>query len=479
MASLLRFGLMCCLSELPLSVTFDDANMNGEYVLSQTPGAKDTQKLFPTEYKKYPGGVSHFDVYSPPIRSLYSQVFWKGLDPVDLPEDVVKRFDGKGMAVVGFELDQVRRTKDGDIQVPMSVSYNHHFESTMVGKHAAFEQVDRNTVDMNDKRIKHMNMGHGIPDGNLWLVKDRGTSSTKLPTSQDFGGANGGEVRKSFHGYAPGYAQLIDSPTQFQITPMQIDTWHREQMNVSFPTRFVSGPVPRTSLAPTTGPDALYSGLLECPVTTRIHKNVKTQYVIQVADTTCGGEPGTAEECYKAAQSALQGQGCNFSYATGGDEDKPPGCSAASGTTPGLVHVYFRTSKESRRAGALKTVSGRRGFFNRTLGGHCGAHATQFAGHSQPLVKLSIELDTAKQQAQLTLTGPSDVWFGIGFGAKFMEQGPWTVIVDGKGGVTERKLGSHQPGRELAASIAVKESSINGTLRTVVLTRALQGSGRR
>ena len=29
----------------------------------------------------------------------------------------------------------------------------------------------------------------------------------------------------------------------------------------------------RTSLAPTTGPDALYSGLLECPVTTRITKH--------------------------------------------------------------------------------------------------------------------------------------------------------------------------------------------------------------
>ena len=31
----------------------------------------------------------------------------------------------------------------------------------------------------------------------------------------------------SYHGYAPGYAQLIDSPTAFQITPMQIDTWNR------------------------------------------------------------------------------------------------------------------------------------------------------------------------------------------------------------------------------------------------------------
>ena len=32
------------------------------------------------------------------------QVFWKGLAPADLPEELVKKFDGKGLAVVGFEV---------------------------------------------------------------------------------------------------------------------------------------------------------------------------------------------------------------------------------------------------------------------------------------------------------------------------------------------------------------------------------------
>lgn len=45
-----------------------------------------------------------------------------------------------------------------------------------------------------------------------------------LPSFQRFGGANGGEFRKSFHGYAPPFAQLIRSPKTIQITPMQIDT---------------------------------------------------------------------------------------------------------------------------------------------------------------------------------------------------------------------------------------------------------------
>jgi len=30
-------------------------------------------------------------------------------------DDIVKRFDGKGMAVVGFEVDQVRRTDHGNL----------------------------------------------------------------------------------------------------------------------------------------------------------------------------------------------------------------------------------------------------------------------------------------------------------------------------------------------------------------------------
>lgn len=34
---------------------------------------------------------------------------------------------------------------------------------------------------------------------------------------------------------------------------MRIDTWHREKMNISHPSRFVSGPVPRTQVIPAPG----------------------------------------------------------------------------------------------------------------------------------------------------------------------------------------------------------------------------------
>ena len=46
------------------------------------------------------------------------EVYWKKQPAVPLPEEVVKRLDGQAIAVVGFELNQVRRTPDGDIPVP-------------------------------------------------------------------------------------------------------------------------------------------------------------------------------------------------------------------------------------------------------------------------------------------------------------------------------------------------------------------------
>ena len=48
------------------------ANMNGAYVMSTTPGGK--PGLFPENYKDYPGGAESFEVYSPPMTTRYSQV---------------------------------------------------------------------------------------------------------------------------------------------------------------------------------------------------------------------------------------------------------------------------------------------------------------------------------------------------------------------------------------------------------------------
>ena len=48
------------------------------------------------------------------------------------------------MAIVGFEVDQVFLAPDGggeEISVPINVAYNHHFESTMVGKGANLKKA--------------------------------------------------------------------------------------------------------------------------------------------------------------------------------------------------------------------------------------------------------------------------------------------------------------------------------------------------
>lgn len=372
------------------------------------------------------------------------------------------------MAVVGFEIDQVRRTPTGDVQVPITVAYNHHFESTMIGKDAVFESQE--LQGPKDPNVPDTH-GHGMPlawepGDRRWVVKQNAKKSGEFPSSQAFGGANGGEFRKSFHGYAPGYVQVIQSPTQIQITPMQIDTWNREKMNISHPTRFVSGPVPRSSLAPQTGPDALYSGLLECPVTTRITKKVEGKAVLRVGGAPCGKLATSGEECLQLARTALPQH-----RLTPLQSAQEPGCFVAGDMEElDLVHVSFKA--EHGRAAMQQDWRGRRPIPEAL----CGSDAKHFVGSSNPLVNVSVVLDLENSVAQISLEGPKDVWFGVGFAAQSMSDEPWAIIVDGQGEVSERKLGNHQAGTLLKASVTVKESQVVNSLRRVVLTRPLKGA---
>ena len=49
----------------------------------------------------------YFEVYSPPIKSQYAQVFWTLMEPVPLDPALVKRFANKTVAITGYEVDQV------------------------------------------------------------------------------------------------------------------------------------------------------------------------------------------------------------------------------------------------------------------------------------------------------------------------------------------------------------------------------------
>eukprot|EP00932_Pfiesteria_piscicida_P019557 SRR837773.6383.p1 GENE.SRR837773.6383~~SRR837773.6383.p1 ORF type:complete len:449 (+),score=10.76 SRR837773.6383:63-1409(+) len=98
-----------------------------------------------------------------------------------------------------------------------------------------------------------------------------------------------------------------------------------------------------------------------------------------------------------------------------------------------------------------------------------------FTGGRLHYVNVTLQLDVSTATATITATGPSSSWYGIGFNAQAMGDQPWTIIVDGYGNVTERKLGDHAPGEQLASSVTVRSSSVVGGRRTVVLTRPFKG----
>eukprot|EP00729_Bicosta_minor_P023654 gene23654-27550_t len=259
-----------------------DANMNGEYHVSNLPKGSN----FSTNFKDYPGGVEYFEVYHGPITSTYGMVWWTGTSN-PIPPEVVAKFDGKVMAIVGLEMDQVRKTPTGDVSVPITLAYNHHHDTAVVGKDTELIEVD-----MHDSRIQGRHYIR-MDKGKRWIPKEHTTASGH-PTSAMFSDGNGGEYRKTLHMAPPGYAQLVESPSQLSGSPMQIDTWNRDKMNITG-GKFVSGPVPKNSLAPTSGPDAKYSGLLECPLTTNIRKvyaNGASGWNDTFAVTVAAGVPG-------------------------------------------------------------------------------------------------------------------------------------------------------------------------------------------
>ena len=116
-------------------------NMNGLYTISNPNTA--TTNEFNSDYNSF-SDVEYFEVgpmslsftsvhcpqvYSPPISTKYSEVYWTMMDPVALDKDLVARFQGKTMAIVGYETDQVIVTEgQPDVSVPITHAYNHHFE---------------------------------------------------------------------------------------------------------------------------------------------------------------------------------------------------------------------------------------------------------------------------------------------------------------------------------------------------------------
>jgi len=401
---------------------------------------------YSTEYNS-----EYFEIYSPPIRTRYSEVFWKMMDPVPLPAELIKRFENKTMAIIGYEIDQVMRTSAGDVPVPINHAYNHHYMTYLMSKNTKLKKVK------SDQEAVHRGYNHGAAE--YWTVVPADNKfPSRVPVSQLFSEGNGGEMRLSYHGYPKGYAQLIRSPDRVAINPMQIDTMNRNHTGPDFK----AGPLPRSALSP---PGARYSGLLECPCTTRLHKEWHTAYGTQEGGT-CKKPVQNESECFRAARSVTPA--VHVINQTVASKTLPLHCSVQPYAN-GTLAVFWNT------AGAAQ----------------CGTSRgpVHVIGSMKSIVGLTVELNQSGPSgvATITITGPSDVWFGVGFGADSMclhpdgdecpEGGPYAIIVagDGTDGVTERKLADHGPGSLLRSSLTVVSSLTQSGVRTVVLTRPLDG----
>jgi len=420
-------GLTACSAAVPV-------NMNGEYLIAN-PNTL-SKAPFSTDYGTK--NAEFVDVYTPPIRTVYGEVFWTMMDTINLPEDIVNRFDNKTIAVIGYEVDQVYKKDSGDVSVPIFWAYNHHYEAYMLGKHSSLEEVKSDV-------LQARGMNHGAPT--YWKIKSTNPDRlSTIPDAQFFSEGNGGEFRKSFHGYPAGFAQLVNSPTIVKVQPMQIDTHNRDYNGPGFK----AGLLPRSSTAP---PNASYSGLLECPCTTRAIKNWTTTYTTATSGQ-CGTAITNASECFMAAGRVGQ---TPSTTAVVSSATLPSGCVVVDHVN-GSVSAMFNTYQS--------TVA-------------CGSGAKQFAGAVKSLVTAGLELDTtvAGGQATITISGPGSVWFGLAFNAHGMSEQPYTVIVDGSGNVTERKIGDHDAGVQLQPTqVTVVSNTVTAGVRTVVLRRAFRGA---
>ena len=115
----------------------------------------------------------------------YSEVYWTTLSGLSLPSAFIERFQGRLVAITGYEADIVRVTVDGmEESVPSFEVYNHHYNAYL---------------------YSHEDIHHSCSRVHLY-------------------DGNGGEYRKSYHGFASPIAYVLDSPESVHVLPMQIDT---------------------------------------------------------------------------------------------------------------------------------------------------------------------------------------------------------------------------------------------------------------
>ena len=429
--------------------------------------------------------VRSFDVYSKTITSRYAEVHWVKHNSIPLPADVVWRYSAYNrnretntMAIVGYEIDQVRIDPNTgeEVSVPSTWAYCHHYQAyfheTKKTYASAYQTYD--------------------------YIAVRGTAKYVSE-------GNGGEFRKSYHGYPNGYAQLLQEPYAISITPMQIDTWNRDTMKDTaafvppsrgdfhelFPQTSSISPRLLENLD-----EAGYNPLMECPCTDRLEKTyTKTYKVAQYNSSAPKREPEefleNSTECFSVAEAYLSSKVIRQRTATE---------STNATNTRGICETILQSD------GSLDVIWNTK--INETSHGKNVESGSDLVVGTTPagsIINATIVVNSTSQTVDMTLMGPyldsddpsTDRWFAIGFGTSTMcleleadvchMSGPYTIVVmpDAQGNATtsshvvERKLDFHGPGRILERDSAEKSNHSFAVLSNAIETEAQSGKQRR
>ncbi len=86
---------------------------------------------------------------------------------------------------------------------------------------------------------------------------------------------------------------------------------------------------------------------------------------------------------------------------------------------------------------------------------------------------IELDIDTNTSLVTMTLSGPSDRWFGVGFGTSGMTSGADCVYISSGSLVDANIVGQSTPATDATNNWTVTSNMINGDTRTVVATRAI------
>ena len=386
-------------------------NMNGKY--SVATGGKGPGQKFNDDYSTRPN-INYFDVWAPEIATHYGEVFWTDQHNQPLPNDIVKKFDGQVIAIVGYEVDQVMvhpvgqpgQNPEQDVSVPVNWAYNHHYMMWMTGNFSSLKKMPVTP----EEEAAHAASHKWVP---FDTVDRAATPHPDIPASHFFSEGNGGEMRKSYHGYSKGYAQLLQSPSTWHITPMQIDTRNRDcgatpsdihncTHNANGIPSFTPGPEPLQSRyglgIPASGTN--YSGVLECPCNSRYggaasiygdnaSETKQTVHHFQTQVDTCGTDElfSKAEQCF-AAVHFIQVNNTIANKTVVGSSHHPLGCSVSYDVVDGAVTALFNSPSPFDSSSSSSSSS--------SVG--CGSDAPQHVGETESLigVRVKVHVDASK-----------------------------------------------------------------------------------